>query len=178
MHVEWFSATSGRVIGWVGIVIGVLAAATTLVQSGDPAWMAFGAVVSCAAWVALLRPRIGATDEELLLRGMVSTVAIGWGSVRTIAVSRFTAVWVGDKRYVCPAVGHSLRAAVRTPGRIADRRPTDYASHVEAQLRRRMEDALVKNPAGTTDEVRRIWAWPEIAALSVSATAMVILLAV
>lgn len=167
---EWFEATSGKFIGWLGVIIGAGIELGSALDRSDPLWWVVGLLVISLSWISLLRPRIGVSDDALHLRGMFSTIVIGWADVRTVAVSRFTAVWVGDKRYVAPSVGHTLRTVVRTPGHLAQAKPTDYASYVETRIRKRAEEATPEMVG-----VRRVWAWPEITVVGVLSALTVVL---
>ena len=116
-EVQTFRATNGRVTGVIGLVmavtIGALFAATEHPAVAVPGVLgcAFGGVL---VWAALLRPRVSATAEELRMLTFAEDVTIPLASIDTVTVRRYLLVRSGGVKYICPAIGRSLRKTVRT----------------------------------------------------------------
>lgn len=178
--VTWFDATSGRVTGILGLVVGVVVVLVGISQ--DSAAGAFiGLLVCLLTWLVLLRPRVGTRGDELLLRGIVSTIVVPLASIESISIRQVLAVWAGGRRYVSPAVGHTLREInrQRRAGGQVEEIPVEqskYADHVYALIFERSREA--RRDGAAMGPVRREWAWLEIAGLTVLVLAFVVALAV
>jgi hypothetical protein len=188
---EWFSPTSGRVVGTLGLFVAALIVGLALTNLGEGyAWpLAFaGCFGGVLVWSALLRPRLALTPSTLVLRNMFETVHVPLAAIEQLAVRQVLAVRVGDRRFVSPAVGKSLRKIVKgAPGDGPHRTPeqllaASYADFVEARVRQRCDDARAREGVrrGSAEQrargadVRREPAWLEIALLSVSALGFVV----
>ncbi|MCW2794210.1 MAG: hypothetical protein JWO76_3308 [Nocardioides sp.] len=178
--VERFQPTSGRILGILGLVLaaGVIVIGLVDRDHGFPLPVVAGALAGgVLVWASMLRPRVWATQEHLVLRNMLHTAWLPLAAIEQVVVRQVLAVRVGEKRYVSPAVGRSWRQSIKTG------RPTtapdlaqSYPDFVEDRISRLAEDARAK--AGVrllSDEqlalasgVRRAWAWPEVVALVVS----------
>jgi hypothetical protein len=184
--VEYFKPTSGRVVGILG-VLGALALIVIVLLDGTAGgdltliWAAtgFGVLV----WASVLRPRVGVSSQHLVLRNLASTVTIPLGAVERLVVRQFLAVRVGGKRYVSPALGRNVRPRRRHawPGSVPDRAPDlssdpakNYCDFVEERIRHRI--AEVEPALGPPAPVVRRWAWPELIAMVVAATGLVVTL--
>lgn len=177
--VEKFRPTSGRIPGGIALA---LVAAVVLISVFDrdnafPPAVIWGALFGGSlAWAAMLRPRLWATRNDLVMRNMASTVTIPLAAIEKIAVRQVVVVLAGEQRFVSPAVGTSWRQAVRSGKSKPGASPT-YVSIVDDRLHQLAEAARLH--AGVTllsDEqetlakgIRRAWAWPEIAAMAVTA---------
>ncbi|HEX3932557.1 MAG TPA: hypothetical protein VHW64_17815 [Nocardioides sp.] len=111
-----FRATNGKVTGIVGLVACPVVAAAIVIS--EPAHAAVAGVIACAfaavvVWLAMLRPSVSATDSELRLRSVFETVTVPMASIETVVVRRYLLVRSGGRRYICPAIGRSLRKTVR-----------------------------------------------------------------
>lgn len=166
--VRWLPTSAGRISGWLGLVVAVVLAGLTVAGQLPWGWLGAAVVVAWFGWAAMLRPRIGLTADDLVLRGIVSTTFVPLGRIRTIKVQQVFAVWVGEQRYVSPAVGHSRRQVVR-PTRAAKGAMYE-ADAVEDAVRAAMRDTI-----GSAKPVTRTWAWPEIA-LGVAALLLLVVL--
>lgn len=188
---ERFVPSSGRVMGVLGLALALLVVGLGLLDpdSGIAGWgVATAAAVGVLVWAAVLRPRISLGEDHLELRNMTETVSIPLAAIEELAVRQVTAVRVGDRRFVSPALGKSRRQLNRSergagPGMVQRLRSTpgdarttvDYADFVEERIRRRMEDARTRHRVrpGSAEQlalaggVRRAPAWPEIGALVV-----------
>jgi hypothetical protein len=113
--VERFEATSGRVTGWMTVVLCALlvVAALAYLDDGFPAWIgAAGLLVGILAWAAMLRPALWATEEHLVMRNLAETIHIRLAAVEELAVRQVTAVRAADRRFVSTVVGRSWRRSI------------------------------------------------------------------
>jgi hypothetical protein len=117
-HVEKFAATGGRLLGVIAVLLGLLVVVVWLVDRDSVApWFAALAVFwVVASWAAFLRPQVAVHGRHLVLRGMLDTVRIPLRLVDSVAVRQVTAVGVGEKRYVSPAIGRTRRDLARQDG--------------------------------------------------------------
>lgn len=178
--VERFRPTSGRIIGSIALALAVAVVVIGLFDRdfAFPAPVVWGALFGAAlVWCSMLRPGLWATTSDLVMRNMASTVLIPLAAIDQVAVRQVVVVSAGEQRYVSPVVGRSWRQAIR-----GDKRPpkpgaaTPYPVFVDERLHQLTEEARAK--AGITllsDEqlalaagVRREWAWPEIALMSLT----------
>lgn len=184
-EVEKFAATSGRILGVIALV-GVVAIVVIGIVDRDhgfPAVVVTGALVfGVLVWAAMLRPRVWATPEALVLRNMLDTVSIPLAAIDTVVVRQVLAVGVGDSRYVSSAIGHSWRQTIKSNR--SSERPSateSYPVFVEDRITRLVEDARARHgikrftpeQAALADDVRRALAWPEIGVLVGSLVAFV-----
>lgn len=182
--VEWFEATGNKVWGAIAILFGLaVAVVTTLDHDGSVIVCAF-LLFALLAYASMWRPRVGATGETLLLRGMYSTQSIPLASIDSIIITRTFAAHVIGRNYVSSAVGRGLRESVQ-----GKKRPKDgsmpamgYADLVETRLAALVADARQRHGVAQGSEeqsalaaqIRRTWAWPEMALSVVVALALVI----
>lgn len=189
--VERFRPTNGTLAGRFGLVAvaAVLVASVAQLGSEVPPWLVvLGLLVAALVWAAVLRPRVWATREHLVLRGMVDTVHVPLASIEEVVVRQVLALRAGGKRYVSPAVGRSRRSMVlaeRPPrGTPKPARPdlVDYPDFVEERIRQLADEARQRagvarrspEQAALAAGVRREWAWPEVVALAVLSVAMLV----
>jgi hypothetical protein len=185
--VERFRPTSGRLLGVIGLVLAAAVVAAGLLDSdGDPpvpliaGAVAFGVLI----WSAMLRPRVWATESDLVMRNMFDTVRIPLAAIETVAVRQVLAVGAGDARYVSPAIGQSWRSTVKA-GRAA-RKPADaaesYPGFVEDRIRHLAQDAQARlgirrysaEQAALANAVRRQPAWVELGVLVLAGLVFVV----
>ena len=177
--VERFHATNGKVSGYLG-----LASAGLVLFLGVRSWDGeHGPVVVVAAvlgavlvWAALLRPALWATRDHLVMRSMFHTDHVPLGAITKVVVGQVLAVQAGGKRYASPVVAYTARQLLRS-GRARDRQPDTarevYQVFVEERITHLAREH--RDPHAETDEqVRRTWAWPEIAAVAVLAAALLV----
>jgi hypothetical protein len=190
--VERFRPTSGRVTGLL-VVLFVLAVVVLAALPGDQgvaSYVVWGLLlVGVLAWGTMLRPGLWATDDDLVMRNVLTTITIPLAAIEQVAVRQVLAVRVGDRRYVSPAGGQSrwqLRADRPDNGPKTDRLPLEvpYGTFVEerihhlAELARLQEgiELMSDEQLARAADVRRDWAYPEIAALVVTAVGFVLAL--
>lgn len=177
-QVTWFGVTSGRVSGWLGLATGVVIVLIGAFQA-SAAGIVTGLLVVLLTWAVLLRPRVGADDTELLLRGIVSTMVLPLASVETVIIRQVLAVRADGHRYVSPAVGRTYREINRqhrAAGQV-DEIPaagSKYADQVQELITERIREA--RRGGAPTGPARREWAWPEIGGLGVLVVALVVAL--
>jgi hypothetical protein len=207
--VEHFVPTGGRVMGILGLVVAAgFVVLWLLDRESIPAAVAAGAlVVGVLVWASLLRPRVSASAETLILRNMLETIRVPLAAIDELVVRQVLGVRVGGRKFVSPAVGRKLRKIMKPPspsallmpalpermddtvGRPAEERPKtdiDYVDHVEARLRQLVYDARARHGVRRySDEaealargVRREPAWPEIVALAATTVLFVVALVV
>ncbi|WP_036554735.1 hypothetical protein [Nocardioides insulae] len=191
--VEWFRPTSGSVVGWLGIATAVALLAFSLGVGTDtgaaPAGVAGAFLLALGAWVAMLRPRLGVSEDEVVMRGMLSTTYLPLAGVENVTVRQVLALWVGGKRYISAAIGHSYLKVARArrhphgePAQLSKDLlyPDHVADSIDHRSKLAMHDAGLKPhteaQAALAAQVRRTWAWPEIAGLVVLTAALVWLL--
>lgn len=197
--VEKFAPNGGTLIAVLGgLAVAGFIVAWAVDADEVPLWVPgvalFGGVL---VYVSTIRPRVLVQGHDLVLRNMLSTVYIPLASIEEMAVRQVLAVRAGDKRYVCAGVGRSLRqalkgsavqkareemggirgemAAVREPG-------MNYADFVEVRLQELInEDRARRGIAKFSPEadelakqIRRVPAWPELAALAAMALFIVV----
>ena len=190
--VERFHPTSGRVTGWMTVVLAtvVVVAGVAYADDGFPLWVAaLGLLVGVLAWAAMLRPALWATHEHLVMRNLAETVHIRLAAVEEMAVRQVLAVRAGDRRFVSTVVGRTWRKTLQSRHRpggvdtgevVAPTEGMHYADFVENRLFDLVEKA--RSRAGVrpgsreqlalTDAVRREPAWLPIGLI---AAALVVL---
>lgn len=113
--VERFEATSGRLTGWLTVVLSALlvVAGLAYLDDGFPAWVAAaGLLVGVLAWAAMLRPSLWVTEQHLVMRNLAETVHIRLAAVEEMAVRQVLAVRAGDRRHVSTVLGRTWRKAL------------------------------------------------------------------
>jgi hypothetical protein len=189
--VEKFARSGGTVIA----VLGGLIAAAFLVgwaldMDGVPLWVPAASLLGgVLIWTSTLRPRVLVESADLVLRNMLSTIRIPLAAIDEIAVRQVLAVRAGGKRYVCSGTGRSMRQAMRgspmqkareQAGSLTGEVPVEigrgiqYADFVETRIQelirkdrnRRGIRAYTPETEELATQIRREWAWPEIAALA------------
>jgi hypothetical protein len=114
---ERFRPTSGRFVGFLGLALCAFVAVVFVVSESPR--VAVPGVVACAFvavldWMTMLRPTVSASTTELHLRNVAQTVSIPLASIDTVIVRRYLLVRSGGRKYICPAIGRSLRKTVRS----------------------------------------------------------------
>jgi hypothetical protein len=188
---ERFTVWSSRVVGALGLlVVAVFMLLGVTGVGGDyhPAAYAISGLIGVLVWVAVLRPAVAIEDERLVLRNPLSTTRIPLAAIEQIAVGRWLAVLVGDRRYTNAGISRTRRQGMRDDqrGDVTGEAISQlsYGAIVERRIHKRAEDARTvqgirlysEEQAALASEVRRDWAWPEIAALAVLAVASVVAL--
>jgi len=198
--VERFAPTSGLFLGWFGVAactvalvwVALTAHTTTGLRVG------LGAVLfALVVWVTQLRPRALAYGDHLLLRNAIRDTRVPLTAIDDVRVTQSLQVWTGERRHLCIGIGHSVRqqlkvkkrrrAQLLSPSRwqafseaaemaAPDQTAMSYATFVETRITELVEAARKENhgPDATAADVRRSWAWPELAALAVAGAALLV----
>lgn len=147
--VERFHATSGRVTGWLTVVLAgaIVVAGLAHLDEGFPPWVvAAGLLVGVLAWAAMLRPALWATREHLVMRNLADTVHIRLAAVEQMAVRQVLAVRAADRRFVSAVVGRTWRRAALSrqglgAGGDTPAKGMSYADFVETRLHELVDGA-------------------------------------
>ncbi len=188
-QVERFTVWSTRIVGVVGLVAvaGVILLGVTGAGGAfHPAVYAVCGLVAVVIWVAILRPEVAIEGDRLVLRNPLNIVSIPLAAIEQIAVRRWLAVRVANRTVTNAGISRTRRQGVRDDQRgdvtgleIA---ALSYGAIVERRIQRLAEDARDRQGIKIySDEqlalgadVRRTWAWPEIAAVAGLSVAVVI----
>lgn len=117
--VERFHATSGHVMGILGLILAASMVVVGImdIHHGYALSLIFGAAAfGVLVWAALLRPHVWATAEDLVMRNMLHTVWIPLVAIETVVVRQVLSVTAGERRFVSPAIGRTLRETVKGSG--------------------------------------------------------------
>jgi hypothetical protein len=184
--VERFHATSGHVTGAVALVVAGAVVLVGLVygEGGYSVTVVLGAVLfGLLAYVVMLRPRVWATDDDLVMRNILHTEAIPLAAIGRVTVRQVLAVSAGERRFVSPAIGRSRRDTIKSQRRSEPESPTtSYPAFVEERITHLATEARTRQgiqrdsaeQAALAAGVRRTWAWPEIAALAAAGVALLV----
>ncbi len=200
--VEAFRPTSGYWLGWFGVVLFAAVAVEVLARSRSGSSLAAASALAWGAlvmWMGLVRPRVVAHADHLLLRNVFRDTAVPWHLVDGIMVRLTLRVYVGDEihqaasisRGARPAVGGSTRRrgqgllGVLAPTAATDPAATDphadvtppgsdYAGYVETRLR----DLASERRAASAgrDQVTTSWALGPTTAFAALSVLTVVLL--
>ncbi|GGO76075.1 hypothetical protein [Nocardioides deserti] len=188
---ERYRPTNGLAIGILTLVAAVGTLVLGIVDDFPAPVVAGAFLVGVLAWAALLKPRVKVADRRLVLVNMLETVSIPLAAVEEVVVRQVLAVRVGEKRYVSPAIGHTLRATLastrppkRDPRRgdvLATPQAPSYPDVVENRIDQLVTEDRKRLGVGRGSpevaalgaEVRRTPAWVEIGLLAVGVVALV-----
>ena len=174
--VERFHATNGRLSGYLGLACAgvVLLLAILSWDAGRAPAIAIAArLAALLVWVALLRPALWADRDHLVMRNMFHTDHLPLGAITRVAVGQVLAVVAADRRYTSPVVGYSARQTLRSRSGASRKRPAPtamdtYQVFVEERITHlSREHRELHGGAEGVGQVRRTFAWPEIAAVVV-----------
>jgi hypothetical protein len=196
--VERFHATSGRVVGWVSLVVtaGLVGYVAFDMRTATGLRLATGLVLlGVLVWVSQLRPRATAYPDVLYLQNSVRDAVVPLTTIDEVVVGRMLTVRVGERRYSCTGIGTPLRALVRarskgpssllgwdrleayteesTPPR-PDQSAMTYQDFVETRIVDLVEDARRRaalRPPSSSESPQEKWALPELVAIAGAAAA-------
>ncbi len=183
---ERFQPNSGRLTGVIGLVLVTTAVVLVIVERDVDTltWMVPAALLTgVVIWIFLFRPAVSVVGDDLVLRGAVSTTYVPLAAIEDVGVGRVLAVSAGGRRYVSGAIGRGRREAARDDRLDASSvAGLSYGGYVEQRLSGLVKDALMfahvtrhsPEQAALAEGVRRTWAWPEIAALVVTAIVLLV----
>ena len=157
-------------MGTAGLSAAFVVAVAALVtdQSATGLRVALGAgVAGVLIWMVLLRPRVTAYADTLVLHNMASDTYLPLAGIESAAVRLTLHVWVDGRRHTCPGIGRSTRSMMRSQRRGAGTTgDEDYASFVESTIEDLARSAK-RDLRGDLPPVRREWAVRELGALAV-----------
>jgi hypothetical protein len=169
--VERFRPTGGLVSGVLalGFVVTVVVLGLADLAEGFPLPVVTAALVmGVLVWAAMLRPRVWATADELVLRNMLTTAFIPLAAIEQVVVRQVMAVRAGERRYVSAAIGKprsrprptgwgrsnaavapfgsvgGRRRELPNAGFVADRREPPYADFVADRISHLAESARAR----------------------------------
>jgi len=193
--------STGWWFGWV--VVGLAAVAVTALLAGDPARdrdaIAITVLVALVTWVTLIRPRIVAHADGVLLRNMVRDIFVPWSKIERCQVMQTLQVVTDDDAFHGLGVSRSARSIAKQnhgrspmafPATVAGLSGPDegqrartgssvrpvteiaYQDYIETVIRDRARDAR-------PDDLRPVtaWAWEAVAALAAAAVLLIAVLA-
>jgi len=194
----WFRGTSA-IVWSVAIAVGaLLVVVLDLVGGWHPEVTAGALFVLALTYVILVRPAIGAVDDELVVRHMLSTVRAPLAAVTSILIRRVALIRLGEHKITSAAVSRPLRSMVsrsrREPMLSARLEPMEvgpdrpggdnaYPDLVEERISTLARDAQIRagvknrSPEQAALAERRVTspAWPEIGALVVTGALVLVL---
>ena len=188
-QVERFTVWSSRIVGVVGLVtVAVVVLLGVTGAGGDyhPAVYAVCGLIGVVIWVAIIRPEVAIAGDRLVLRNPLNKVGIPLAAIEQIAVRRWLAVKVGDRTLTNAGISRSRRQGVRDDQRKdvtgIEIAALSYGAIVERRIQRQAQEARDRQgikiysdeQLALAADVRRTWAWPEIAALAVLSVAAVV----
>ena len=175
--VHSFKPTSGTAVGLLGLLTAVfvivLAASTERTLFGLRAGI-IAALAGLLAWMTLLRPRVKAYADTLMLRNMASDTYLPLARIDNVLVRHTLNVWVDDRRYSCAGIGRSTRSIARARARGPEAvQGDDYVTFVETTIEDLARSAR-RDLRGAAPPVRTQWAIPELVALAVLTLGLVL----
>jgi hypothetical protein len=174
---EKFPPTSGRIVGVTAVLLCAVVAAYAAFdgEEGFGAPVVWGALFAgILSYAALLRPRVRIESDSLVLRNMLDTNVVPLASVREVAVRQVLAVRADEKRYVSPAIGTSFMRTIRPKVGKTGMPELTYPDYVRERILNLADGARRRAGDSEPPPVTRIWAWPELAALAVTAVGLVV----
>jgi hypothetical protein len=188
--VERFPSTSGRIPAVICLATAgiVLVLAIWPRDTGTPLGVALVAGFAIVLiWVVMLRAAVMVTAHDLVLRNMLLTFRIPLAAINKVVITQVLAIYAGEKRYVSPAIGYTLRQTVRSRAprrRSDDEKVVGHTAQdfVEERIRYHMREARERQrivegspeQLALAERVRRSPAWPEIAGLVALAVAYLV----
>lgn len=179
-------SSGGIVSGVTGLVAIVAVLAYGVLDEGADlaSWVYPGLLLAAGLiWAVLLRPAVVLHPEELELRNVFHSRWIPYGRIDSLAIDQVTRVEVDERRYVGSGFGRA-RLAINRDAQAGPNAPSDRRSLgwlVEEKIRRRMSSERTALPTGSRAAigepapVRRTWAVPEVAVVSVLAVVTLVL---
>lgn len=110
---ESFATPSGRYLGYIVVGAAVVLCLLGLKSQGTGALGMISICVAFAllAWVALIRPRVSAHQNGLLLRNMLRDTFVPWASIRSCRAAQTLQVGTRDRIYHGLGLTKSARQA-------------------------------------------------------------------
>src|SRR3954454_2811500 len=105
--VQKFKPTSGRAVGFLSVIVIVLAIGDLVVADHDlfALRVSLGlGVVALIVWMTMLRPRAVAYPDTLVLHNIATDTRLPMDKIEAVLVRHTLNVWIGDDRYVCVGI--------------------------------------------------------------------------
>lgn len=188
---EVMPRTGTRLVPGLVLLAGLVAVLAGALDGPDRVdLLVLGAVLAVGTSVGLVyvRPAVVVRGDDVELRSPLASTTIPLAAVERVTVSRFLAVFAGERRYVSTTVSRPLRGLVRGTARPAAEGAGDVpwssmteADLVEQRLSRLAEDAraragvrlLSDEQLALAQRAERRWSWPAIGALAASLVVLV-----
>ena len=112
---ETFVTPAGRYLGYIVVGSAVVLSLLGLKSQGTGAFGLIGFCIAFAlvAWVVLIRPRVTAHRNGLLLRNMLRDTFVPWASIKSCRIGQTLEVGTRDKVYHGLGLTKSARQATR-----------------------------------------------------------------
>ena len=202
--VERFKPTSGALHGYGGLAVSAFGIGYVALAEQTLTGLRVGlalATFAVVVWISQLRPRATLYPESLLMKNSLVDVRIPLRLVEDVVVTRTLNVWANGRRHVCIGIGKPMRsifqgsrssksaaAGMFGAGRLhdyaeqgdrgrSDQTATGYETFVVRRIQEQADEARSTSALGP-EKVRHLPAWPEIAALALTASAFVVSLLV
>jgi PH (Pleckstrin Homology) domain-containing protein len=114
-EIETFATPAGRYLGYIVVGAAVVLCLLGLKSQGTGSFglMGFCLAFSALAWVALIRPRVTAHQNGLLLRNMLRDTFLPWASIKSCRAAQTLQIGTRDKIYHGLGLTKSARQASR-----------------------------------------------------------------
>lgn len=114
-QIETFATPAGRYLGYTAVGAALVLGLLGVKSQGTGAFSLIGFCVAFSAlsWVALIRPRVTAHKNGLVLRNMVRDTFLPWASVKSCRVAQTLQIGTRDKIYHGLGLTKSARQATR-----------------------------------------------------------------
>jgi hypothetical protein len=114
-EIETFATPAGRYLGYIVVGAAFVLCLLGLKSQGTGAFglMGFCVAFSALAWVTLIRPRVTAHRNGLVLRNMLRDTFVPWASIKSCRVSQTLQIGTRDKVYHGLGLTKSARQASR-----------------------------------------------------------------
>jgi hypothetical protein len=173
---EQYLSTSNRITGVIVLVIGLVGLLDIVLE-----WRTVtGLLVACIigilmllAYVALIRPSVTLSPENLVLRNHLRDRTIPWSKVTGVDVTDILRVHTDANRFRAPGVQLVMRDMRKQ--RVGGRKLSDDSSISRADfVVNRIESHMEQYGEKSDGEVVTNWARPELAAIGVLAVVAVL----
>jgi hypothetical protein len=159
----------------VGLAVAVCVYAIVDGRGGFEAPVAWGAAFAAVvSYASLLRPAVRVDAGTLILRNMIDTNVIPLALIDEVVVRQVLVVRAAEKRYVSPAIGNSFLRTIRPKTARDGETELTYPDYVRDRILHLADGARRRAGSADLPPVRRLWAWPEIAGLVVTALGFVV----
>lgn len=180
-----FPATNGQATGIGGLVLAAALALYALAgvdsRVGLPL-LALAFLLAVLTYAAVLRPRVGLSGDELILRQMFGTTRIPLAAIQEVKVGQITIIRVADRKYDTPALSRPRPSLSR---RLRGTEPDPTATdHLVIQIDKAMTSARTRagvvqwseEQAALATGIRTEWTWSLVIMAALGAVALALAL--